>query len=891
MPAGITPVIGIPSHLLSYTRPVVRTQIRCSSSSASPQLRIRFGPSRKYLKDKARRLQKQIAKGEGLSITGHTALGPASAVSEEKSKLDKKIARLISQRLQNQGHNVRSKNDFAVDEAVQKQDFDRGLATESLVERLREERETENIGEENEAAARREDEVLDLILDQQNAARKAATDNMASALERIKSLMLKIQQPDEREESLASATQNSDVLTMEHERDYFTLEGMDSNEEAHNTNGGLTKSTFSLRKARSIGTRAQIHGLNLIKSKDDLYGSEESTPRLAFRHLFAESRYGRIARRKGQRTRRLAWLQARGPTYSSRKRKAAMSRALTARAVAGVSSSDLEQQAPSRIHYRPKDTRRPLLQFRPFGEPIRASELHKAVAQRKAAITRRAKDLVKASSEPLENPRLQASRDIAIASVGTSIDPAKIRLSLVQDDAIRHYRRQGGSISLDELPSDAAFDLGFDARHKVGGLNEPSSADTARVNAEEESELTAKPVRALNKALDSIIQLRLASSDRDQSRQNDHLDTVLERVHGILEKHDSEISQKHSKGWIDAIRALREQEKVLKTLRRGSEPDSTPVMAKPWSYEEQQLPLLGQTPLDVRTAAAGEMMLKGKSLSSNQTAADRAKDSSPQAALQSTQRRTLHTARPMLKDEYVGKTKLQRAQNTVDPTKISKTPGTGQAVHPNPKASVMEGSSPIGIRSGPELTHVNEAGAARMVSIVEKATTSRAATAISRVIFSNPSTHGLVASNALKKGDVLSVARIAGIMAAKETPRLIPLCHPLNLSSVNVDLEVFGPSASSSADKAFDDDPVYPGGGRLGGVWIEARCECSGQTGVEMEALTTATVAGLTVYDMCKAVDKGMVIDQAMVVQKSGGKSGDWSIPGWVSLQQWRQDR
>lgn len=144
-----------------------------------------------------------------------------------------------------------------------------------------------------------------------------------------------------------------------------------------------------------------------------------------------------------------------------------------------------------------------------------------------------------------------------------------------------------------------------------------------------------------------------------------------------------------------------------------------------------------------------------------------------------------------------------------------------------------------------------------MVSISEKAVTSRTATAACRVRFSNKTAMSLIQENRMKKGDVLGVARIAGIMAAKRTPDLIPLCHPIAISHVAIDL-----------------DPAE------GGEFIEIRATvtCDGKTGVEMEALTAASTAALTVYDMCKAVDKGMVIDGVRVVFKDGGRSGRWEV-------------
>ncbi|KJZ79008.1 hypothetical protein HIM_01781 [Hirsutella minnesotensis 3608] len=153
------------------------------------------------------------------------------------------------------------------------------------------------------------------------------------------------------------------------------------------------------------------------------------------------------------------------------------------------------------------------------------------------------------------------------------------------------------------------------------------------------------------------------------------------------------------------------------------------------------------------------------------------------------------------------------------------------------------------------LTHVSETGAARMVSIAEKSVTSRIAIAACTVRFSDGKAIRLILDNQMKKGDVLAVARVAGIMAAKRTPDLIPLCHPIAISQVKVDLEPV-------------EDPASIG--------IRARVACDGKTGVEMEALTAASTAALTVYDMCKAVDKGMRIEGLRVVLKDGGKSGRW---------------
>ncbi|MFT4098374.1 MAG: cyclic pyranopterin monophosphate synthase MoaC [Rhodoblastus sp.] len=152
------------------------------------------------------------------------------------------------------------------------------------------------------------------------------------------------------------------------------------------------------------------------------------------------------------------------------------------------------------------------------------------------------------------------------------------------------------------------------------------------------------------------------------------------------------------------------------------------------------------------------------------------------------------------------------------------------------------------------LTHLSDAGEARMVDVSDKAVTERMAVATGRVVM-EPGTLALCMSGNAKKGDVLGAARIAGIMAAKKTSELIPLCHPIALTKVTVDLE---------ADE------------KLPGVRVIATAKTTGQTGVEMEALTAVSVACLTIYDMLKAADRGMRIDGVTLEEKRGGKSGDW---------------
>jgi len=150
------------------------------------------------------------------------------------------------------------------------------------------------------------------------------------------------------------------------------------------------------------------------------------------------------------------------------------------------------------------------------------------------------------------------------------------------------------------------------------------------------------------------------------------------------------------------------------------------------------------------------------------------------------------------------------------------------------------------------LTHLDEHGSARMVDVGHKAETARSATATGRITM-NAAAIAAIRDDAVPKGDVLAAARIAGIMAAKQTGTLIPLCHPLSLDSVSVDSTV-------------EDD----------GVRVTATASLTGKTGVEMEAMVACNIALLTIYDMAKALDKGMVIQEVRLLSKTGGKSGDW---------------
>jgi cyclic pyranopterin phosphate synthase len=155
-----------------------------------------------------------------------------------------------------------------------------------------------------------------------------------------------------------------------------------------------------------------------------------------------------------------------------------------------------------------------------------------------------------------------------------------------------------------------------------------------------------------------------------------------------------------------------------------------------------------------------------------------------------------------------------------------------------------------------ELTHINPSGHASMVDISDKPATARQAIAEASVTM-QPDTLQLIITGGHAKGDVFATARIAGIQAAKKCADLIPLCHPLALTKISIDLQA---------------EPAY------NRVRIQALCKLSGKTGVEMEALTAVSIAALTIYDMCKAVDKTMVIGNVRVIEKQGGKSGDWRI-------------
>lgn len=157
-----------------------------------------------------------------------------------------------------------------------------------------------------------------------------------------------------------------------------------------------------------------------------------------------------------------------------------------------------------------------------------------------------------------------------------------------------------------------------------------------------------------------------------------------------------------------------------------------------------------------------------------------------------------------------------------------------------------------------ELTHFNEQGRARMVDVSDKKETVRTAVAKSSITV-NRDIYEQITNNQIKKGDVLAVAQVAGIMACKKTPEIIPMCHPIPITGVDIAFEW----------SVNEEEQTYT-------LLITASVKTKGNTGVEMEALTAASATALTVYDMCKAVDKGMIIGETYLVEKTGGKSGDF---------------
>lgn len=217
-----------------------------------------------------------------------------------------------------------------------------------------------------------------------------------------------------------------------------------------------------------------------------------------------------------------------------------------------------------------------------------------------------------------------------------------------------------------------------------------------------------------------------------------------------------------------------------------------------------------------------------------------------------------------------------RKQNNVVDDSIAKRlystssrPPLDPSLEPSTSTSPAKAATPTTPTAKSHLPHLTSSGSAHMVSVSSKAHTVRTAIAVGFVHFSNPTPLSLMTSASLKKGDVLAVSRIAGIMAAKKCPDLIPLCHPIALTHVGVELRVLDAQAGE--------------GMGFGGVSVEAKVQCTGPTGVEMEALTAVMGATLSVVDMCKAVDKFQRVQDVRVVLKEGGKSGVWKEEGWVS--------
>ncbi len=188
------------------------------------------------------------------------------------------------------------------------------------------------------------------------------------------------------------------------------------------------------------------------------------------------------------------------------------------------------------------------------------------------------------------------------------------------------------------------------------------------------------------------------------------------------------------------------------------------------------------------------------------------------------------------------------------------------------------------------LTHLNNKGEAHMVDVSAKSDTRRIASAEAR-IFMQPATLAAITGGAIPKGDVLATARIAGIMAAKNTSSLIPLCHPLMLTNIEVSCEPFD-SYNGDQEEPEESPTTAPESGACG-IHVVASVGLTGKTGVEMEALTAASTAALTIYDMCKAIDRGMEISQIRVIHKEGGKSGTWdrTKDGLVSVSKFSSSK
>ena len=223
----------------------------------------------------------------------------------------------------------------------------------------------------------------------------------------------------------------------------------------------------------------------------------------------------------------------------------------------------------------------------------------------------------------------------------------------------------------------------------------------------------------------------------------------------------------------------------------------------------------------------------------------------------------------------------------LDPQSSPAIPTSDSELESTTLPASMTKSSTSPAATQPALPHLTASGSAHMVSVSAKAHTVRTAIAVGTIYFSNATPLSLIRSNSLKKGDVLGVSRIAGIMAAKKCPDLIPLCHPIALTHVGVELKAFPSPSITEDDSAQQSEAGARKKNRndmgYGGVTVEAKVQCTGPTGVEMEALTAVMGAALSVVDMCKAVDKFQRVQDIRVVLKEGGKSGVWKEVGWVS--------
>ena len=209
---------------------------------------------------------------------------------------------------------------------------------------------------------------------------------------------------------------------------------------------------------------------------------------------------------------------------------------------------------------------------------------------------------------------------------------------------------------------------------------------------------------------------------------------------------------------------------------------------------------------------------------------------------------------------------------------INRLDGVNRPSSPRSLGSVVETSQSSGC-APPPLSHLTSTGEAHMVDISQKLPTRRSAAGVAFVLFSNHNPYTSLTDRTLPKGDAIAVARIAGIQATKKTAELIPLAHPgLGITGVKVDIELLEPAATSQKKDRDSDFHTWKADLEFGGVKIIAHVSCDGKTGVEMEALTAANVAALTIYDMCKVVDKYMLITGVRVIKKTGGKNGDWDL-------------